>query len=1110
MKVQFFSFLLFFATSLSAKNYYISSAGSDTNDGLAITTPWKSINKLNASWAAINPGDNIYFRRGDTFYGSIVIGKSGTAASMITISNYGTGTLPVISGFTTLSGWSAVSPGIYKAPVKAKYNVNMVTLNDVPQGVGRFPNYNSTDGGFLTYTAFTGNTSLTAAGLTAANWTGGEVVARKEGYILERDSITSQSGGTVSYTALTTINPRSHGANTVAFTTSKIGYGLFVQRHMATLDQVGEWYFNKPANEMNMFFGSNDPNNYKVKVSTIDTVINIGIRNFINLNGLAIEGANLAAIYFADAGNLIIRNNQIKFSGAKAIFGWNSSNLVIDGNSIEYSMCGAVDITGRYARNYYISKNTIKNTGAIPGMGSFFDDADCKAIYIGVDSIAIIRRNNVDTTGYSAIQYQGAGILIDSNFINYFCFVKDDGGGIYTFGTNKTNRTIKNNIIINGMGAPFGNASSTHAEGIYCDGGSAGIEILNNTCAYINNKGVYCNDPKNIHVRNNTVFSSEGWGVNKHFDQTLYNFVMTKNIFFSTDKTKNFGAYSNDGLSSSLIPVAGTIEEAMERVGVIDSNFYNIVNPTGLSYQFQAVNGNGWTFPRPLSYEGWKLASKHDNLSKLTPVKFASYQVDAMVTGNILTSGQFTSNATGTTVWSPNTNITSNWDNTSKISGTGSLKIVPAAPSTDYTFLYSPVGVISSTKQYILRVTTLGSSANGIMRAYLRKSAYPQTSLTPAQVESFGTSRQVHEFLFTAPSNEAAASFLIEIQQASGTTYVDDIEFYEVKATYLDVNSLIRFEYNATATAKTVTLDAKYVGVDSTVYNNSVTIQPYTSLILLKTGNILKVDAGSEINITLPTNSTTLKGASNAAVATYSWSVISGPAEFTVANPGSATTVISNLVAGNYTFLLRVTNGAGDTASATVKVLVAGVLPVKLADFTAVNNNDVVTVKWQTSLEMNVSHYVIERSSDGQKFESIGQVISNNRGTAEGMYSFQDNFPASGDNFYRLAMIDKDGKADYSKTVKISVKKINSFSLANLAIANAGSTIKVGINSNYQQEMNIVVSDVSGRILVKSKLQLQKGFNAMNSNIPATSTGVYYIKMFTPDQVLSKAVLGGQ
>src|SRR5205085_2322998 len=53
-------------------------------------------------------------------------------------------------------------------------------------------------------------------------------------------------------------------------------------------------------------------------------------------------------------------------------------------------------------------------------------------------------------------------------------------------------------------------------------------------------------------------------------------------------------------------------------------------------------------------------------------------------------------------------------------------------------------------------------------------------------------------------------------------------------------------------------------------------------------------NAGSNINITLPTNSTTLNGSASSdpdgTIATYAWTKTSGPATYTIANAGAATT----------------------------------------------------------------------------------------------------------------------------------------------------------------------------------------------------------------------------
>ena len=104
---------LLFSTIASATTYYVSSVGSDAANGLSESTPWKSIAKVNTVFSSCNAGDKILFRRGDTFYGTIMITKSGLAGSPITIGAYGTGEDPVVTGLVTLGSWTNEGNGIF-------------------------------------------------------------------------------------------------------------------------------------------------------------------------------------------------------------------------------------------------------------------------------------------------------------------------------------------------------------------------------------------------------------------------------------------------------------------------------------------------------------------------------------------------------------------------------------------------------------------------------------------------------------------------------------------------------------------------------------------------------------------------------------------------------------------------------------------------------------------------------------------------------------------------------------------------------------------------------------------------------------------------------------
>jgi hypothetical protein len=88
-------------------------------------------------------------------------------------------------------------------------------------------------------------------------------------------------------------------------------------------------------------------------------------------------------------------------------------------------------------------------------------------------------------------------------------------------------------------------------------------------------------------------------------------------------------------------------------------------------------------------------------------------------------------------------------------------------------------------------------------------------------------------------------------------------------------------------------------------------------------------NAGSDVQISLPTDTATLTGAASAdpdgTIASYKWAKVSGPTQSTVGSPSKSQTLISNLTEGVYQFELTVTDNAGASSKDTVDVIVLGV-----------------------------------------------------------------------------------------------------------------------------------------------------------------------------------------
>jgi hypothetical protein len=887
--------------NVSAKTFYVAANGNNANSGLSAAAPWQTISKVNASFGSVVAGDSIVFRRGDTFLGALVIGKSGSSGKPIVISAYGTGAKPIITGFVNITSWSSMGNGIYQAYVPAaKISLNMVTLNNVPQALGRYPNPTEGNGGYLSYESFAGSTSITDNQLTSAtNWTGAEVVVRKKLWVLDRCKVTAHSGTKLTFT--NTNGSTYEGTN---------GYGYFFQNDTRTLDRPGEWCF-KSTKYLQMFFGTASPSAYNVKASTIDTLLIMSSRSFININNIVFEGANGTAISGISGGNINIQQCDFNGAGVGAISMQAISNLLIENCTTSNILNTAIYVYSSKVSNVTIRGCSVNKTGTLPGMG-LSNGNSYKGILATALSNLVIEYNNVDTTGYVGIEFQGSNVNVRNNVVNYFDFVKDDAGGIYTYtagtdaspGTIYTNRTISNNIVMNGIGAPQGrNATSLFVSGIYLDGRSMNVSILNNTVFNHGKNGIHLNNPTGITVRGNTCYNNlNNMSAMRWVGNTIQNLIIRNNIFYTKTETQRGFYYTNSGINQ---PSATPLSTALSNLGSIDSNTYSTINPTPFNFEIYATSGGSFIQSSPLSLEGWQsYASKDPNGKK--PAKLpVTHKVTALIGGNKFSNGLFNTGISGITLFG--TSVLSGWDNTGKISG-GSLKVSFSNPMANkYALFHSPIGAVSAAKKYVLRLSTFGTTQQGIVRAYIRKSTSPYNNLVSTQVKTFGVGRSDHEFLFTAPETQAGGSFVIEIEQNSGTTYIDNVQFYEATATVYDAESQLRFEYNATKTAKTIALDAKYIAVDGTAYSGSLTLQPFTSVILVK-------DTGT---VTTPPPATALRAAANAAAANcYGGNAAvaitasggtapyTGAGNFTAgAGNGSLRLTFPSAVVGNYTML---------------------------------------------------------------------------------------------------------------------------------------------------------------------------------------------------------------
>ena len=99
MKFSLFSFLMLICSISNATNFYVDPSSTASTQTGTLAAPWKTLSQVQSKMNTFNPGDFIYFKKGQVFTGTLEISRSGTATAPITFSSYGSDTtMPVFTG----------------------------------------------------------------------------------------------------------------------------------------------------------------------------------------------------------------------------------------------------------------------------------------------------------------------------------------------------------------------------------------------------------------------------------------------------------------------------------------------------------------------------------------------------------------------------------------------------------------------------------------------------------------------------------------------------------------------------------------------------------------------------------------------------------------------------------------------------------------------------------------------------------------------------------------------------------------------------------------------------------------------------------------------------
>ena len=163
-------------------------------------------------------------------------------------------------------------------------------------------------------------------------------------------------------------------------------------------------------------------------------------------------------------------------------------------------------------------------------------------------------------------------------------------------------------------------------------------------------------------------------------------------------------------------------------------------------------------------------------------------------------------------------------------------------------------------------------------------------------------------------------------------------------------------------------------------------------------------------------------------------------------------------------------------------------LPLNLLSFTAVRSGNNGLLQWSANDAVDVTRFIIEKSSDNLHFTALDSVPAAANGSGINNYQYTDTHLDRGPNYYRLRIVDQDGRYSWSPIRTIDGTAAGSITIYPNPVENGNLYISSTVNTQL-----IRLMDVSGKTILQ--LETQGYLNTLP--VGAVTPGIYFIEVVT-------------